>query len=607
MIRTFTPLHDARQAVSTAIFSLLILFGAATVAAQITGPEQDCFNAIPVCNGVYIQTNSYTGEGSVTGEIDPLRSCLGRGERNNVWYIFTVRSSGNLAFTITPININNDYDWAVFNLTGRSCSDIRNGGLEVSCNYSSTSGTTGATVPGGLSRQDASGTPFNGLIPVLAGETYVLNVSNFDSVDQEGYRLDFTSSTAEIFDQAAPVFQSAQLPTLCEAGRVIARFSENVLCSSVSPDDFRLTGPGGPYTITAVSSVNCAAGAGFEDAFELLISPELSGSGAYTLELVADGGGVLDICGNTATPVSRPFFASPLARPTIQIDGPTTFCSCQELTLTAPAGYSSYRWSSGETTPSIRVLDGGSYSVTVANNFGCSSTSEEIDVSRVDAESTINLPETEVHASPGDTVTIPISIASSQYLDFCGARSYTIRMFYNRNILKALDGNCVETRGDTCFLELRGTRSDSVGLLASPRFLAMLGNAENTPLVIERAGWDECATLTLTNGSGFQLDDLCREGGTRLYKAGPSPVLKPLRPSPVRGTVSIDYTLGVDCHARISFIDLMGNEVAIALDAPRPTGEGSQRVDLSALPPGLYLCTLTAQGETHTQMVEVIR
>ncbi|MBC8046216.1 MAG: T9SS type A sorting domain-containing protein [Fimbriimonadaceae bacterium] len=56
-------------------------------------------------------------------------------------------------------------------------------------------------------------------------------------------------------------------------------------------------------------------------------------------------------------------------------DGPTTFCAGGSVTLTA-ATASSYLWSTGATTQSITVGDAGTYSVTITNEHGCSSTCE---------------------------------------------------------------------------------------------------------------------------------------------------------------------------------------------------------------------------------------
>lgn len=109
----------------------------ATATAPLAPTNQDCLDAIPVCTSTYSNPTSYVGTGNVGNEINPLISCLGAGEKNDVWYQFTVQNSGQLCFLIDPNNTSNDYDWAVFNLTSATCADIySNAALQVACNYS---------------------------------------------------------------------------------------------------------------------------------------------------------------------------------------------------------------------------------------------------------------------------------------------------------------------------------------------------------------------------------------------------------------------------------------------------------------------------------------
>ena len=56
--------------------------------------------------------------------------------------------------------------------------------------------------------------------------------------------------------------------------------------------------------------------------------------------------------------------------PTVNVNGPTTFCDGGSVTLTSSAG-SSYIWSTGATTPSIVVTTSGNYFVQVTNALGC--------------------------------------------------------------------------------------------------------------------------------------------------------------------------------------------------------------------------------------------
>src|SRR5690606_8101727 len=58
--------------------------------------------------------------------------------------------------------------------------------------------------------------------------------------------------------------------------------------------------------------------------------------------------------------------------PSPAISGTTAFCQGANSTLSAGGGYTSYLWSTGAVTPTLNVTTGGTYSVTVANAYGCS-------------------------------------------------------------------------------------------------------------------------------------------------------------------------------------------------------------------------------------------
>ncbi|MEZ4887428.1 MAG: gliding motility-associated C-terminal domain-containing protein [Chitinophagales bacterium] len=262
---------------------------------ELLPTEQDCLGAIPLCLGEYSETNSFLGEGNVLDEISKDNTCLVGGEKNSVWYTFTVLSSGDLGFTITPNDLNDDYDWAVFNITNAGCEEIpTNPSLLMSCNYSSTAGVTGAT--GATNQNSALGEDLNqnALIPVQENETYVINVSQF-TVSPNGYTINFDFSTAVIFDDEPPSLEGA---ILCGANNLRLKLPENVFCSTVTTDDFELVGPDGSHTIMGVSSQACLDGAEYDRYYNLLFEPAIEVAGQYTLSLV---GSIEDLCNNTST------------------------------------------------------------------------------------------------------------------------------------------------------------------------------------------------------------------------------------------------------------------------------------------------------------------
>ncbi|MGZ4082590.1 MAG: hypothetical protein ACXVOH_14025, partial [Bacteroidia bacterium] len=259
--------------------------------------NQDCLDAIPICTSSFTTTTSYSGTGSIGNEINPGNTCLGSGEKNDVWYQFTVQNSGQLCFCIDPITNTNDYDWAMFNVTSANCSDIYNSGaaLQAACNYSgSTSWTGGSATPSWVLSGATLGctglfpSPNDALsetdpcIAVTTGQSFVLNISNFSS-SASGFHLYFpppgTAGMAIIYDNVAPVMQALPVRPQCGGNQMFVKFNENIQCSTVSSADFSLSGPGGPYTISSVVGSGCLGGGTYENQFLLNFTPALTTPG----------------------------------------------------------------------------------------------------------------------------------------------------------------------------------------------------------------------------------------------------------------------------------------------------------------------------------------
>jgi gliding motility-associated-like protein len=365
------------------IAGFLIFIGllAGKTAAQVP-TFQDCLGAIPVCLGSYTSGNAVTGTGNIPNEINPVNSCLLTGERNDSWYIITTNSAGNLSFSVIPANPVHNYDWAVYNLTSSTCASIfTNPALEVSCNYDNTPGTTG---PNGL-----AGPQNNPVIPVASGQTYLVNVSAFSTANQGAYTIDFSASTATVTDNTPPTVSGVNAMN-CGASSMTVSFSERVLCSSVQAGDFTLTGPGGPFTITGVTSAECTAGATYSRDYTVTFSPAIPGAGVYTLTLA---GSVTDLCANNAT-VPQPF---PVPISGINISFTTVDVTCfggnngtATANVSGPPGPYTYQWSPmGGSGATAQWLTAGTYTVTVTSSLGCSA----------QASVTINQPLTGMTAS----------------------------------------------------------------------------------------------------------------------------------------------------------------------------------------------------------------
>jgi hypothetical protein len=263
---------------------------------------QDCLGAIPVCQNIYVEENSYSGSGNYPNEIyntpgDCTNDCPGScldGEQNSVWYVFTVQQAGLLRLDIDPLNSGDDYDWAVYDISALRCDDIYSqySVMQKSCNAygQAPNGNTGISSPnGGTSHCNhcgGSGTSlWNRDLSVLEGRTYVLVVENW-SGSNGGYTLDFSGSTAVIFDDVVPELEAVLADEInCGDTEIIVDFSENVECSSVNPGDFAVAGPGGPYTVLDVQGETCLLGGQMEKRYTLIIDRAINNDGTYSVQL----------------------------------------------------------------------------------------------------------------------------------------------------------------------------------------------------------------------------------------------------------------------------------------------------------------------------------
>ena len=95
---------------------------------------------------------------------------------------------------------------------------------------------------------------------------------------------------------------------------------------------------------------------------------------------------------------------------TISLGNNVVVCSGQTGSLTAPAGYTNYAWSTGQSTASISQMPVGNYSVTVTNSNGCTAAAS---VSIDSSNTTLDLgPDQEVYQDESITL-VPVVSGSN--------------------------------------------------------------------------------------------------------------------------------------------------------------------------------------------------
>ena len=409
------------------ILGLLLTFH---LTAQ-TPTVQDCLGAVPVCQQVYSETTSPSGDGNYPNEVSSSNTCTA-GELNSIWYSFTVNNSGNFGFLITPNNSNDDYDWVLYNITTATCGEITNNpDLIVSCNAAgggSCDGETGATGQSSLNNQgggcgannpnqNSGGSPFNDLIPVLTGNTYVLMVSNW-SGSTNGYSIDFgLSGDIGVLDTTSPFITGlVDVPEECNDNTFTVEFSEPVQCSTIDAGQFYLSGPSGDIELILASSI-CDQMGEYDNVFELTANPPISESGSYTFIFGPNNiDEALDVCGNPSLDFNIGFdLDGPFFSPTINLaDDTIGLCVGNTIVLDATEeAVESYNWSTGATTAMISVDDEATYSVTVTN--ACGSAEDDIEVSYVFGPPTVDFG-ADVTLCEGEVLTLNAYNSLAQYV-----------------------------------------------------------------------------------------------------------------------------------------------------------------------------------------------
>jgi hypothetical protein len=150
-------------------------------------------------------------------------------------------------------------------------------------------------------------------------------------------------------------------------------------CTNTSPATFVTVNPLPSSTLTIYSLKDSVCTG---DSLQLLAPEGYTYSwitAETTRSIYVDTAGTYYVTITTAAGCSRTLpgktiKVNPLLTPAITASV-TSFCYGDSATITATSGYSTYLWSNGKNTSSIRVKQAGTYQVTVTDNKGCKNSS----------------------------------------------------------------------------------------------------------------------------------------------------------------------------------------------------------------------------------------
>jgi gliding motility-associated-like protein len=275
------------------------------VEAQIvcTNPGQTPATAFPVCNFNPLHQSKVPGcynRGFYVPGCTTQSSSYG--DNNPIYYQFTCFKTGTFGFMLTPNNPTDDFDWQLFDMTGKDPDDIYTSkSIAVAGNWSGNLGPTG-TSAAGVSFIQCRSDPFYvqtntfAAMPVLELQhNYILLVAHSDSL-QGGYTITFNGGTADITDKVLPTIISGN--TGCNNTRMILKLNKKIKCSSIAADgsDFILSASNA--SIVSATGLHCNNQID-NDSIIINFNQSLQpGNYILTTRNGTDGNTLLDLCNN---------------------------------------------------------------------------------------------------------------------------------------------------------------------------------------------------------------------------------------------------------------------------------------------------------------------
>lgn len=296
-----------------AIFVLIILLISGNLQGQIVFPDpspcialgQNPQTAFPVCGtSVFHQTNV-----PLCGARNVATLCVDDTvytDLNPYWYKFTCFVSGKLAFFITPDTLTDDYDWQLFDVTGKNPQAVyTDTSTFVACSWSGNYGVTGACEDsGGVNLVECQGTwqnRFTLLPDLVAGHNYLLLVSHFEDTTQYGYGLSFggPGNTAVITDTLPPHMSTVKRAS-CDGTRLLVKLNKRMRCNTLAADgsDFRINPVPPGIFITSAVGMGCSNAFDMDSVLLTFSAPLPFGNYDLIAKNGVDGNTVWDLCDN---------------------------------------------------------------------------------------------------------------------------------------------------------------------------------------------------------------------------------------------------------------------------------------------------------------------
>ena len=322
-------MKNYKQIVITVVAMLGFLVSHAQVLPP-NQPNQDPCNPMVLCGGGTTTQGAYQGNPFPSNSGNLNTGCLPSTLYSVLFWEVTITQNGWFAFTLTPSNSCDDYDWAVWKLPPNTpCpQDLSLAGAPIRSDandiFNSPGGQTGLAVgnPNCCCQPAGAGPAFLSAINATVGDIYLVAICNAGTygcppgTQPSPVNISFTGSTAVFLDSAAPKLKSIE-QTCAMADHITVNISKPIQCGSIATDgsDFKLNNGG---IISSASGIGCPNPSGLTSQINVYFTPTLPAN-TYTLsaQVGTDGNTLLDACD---TPLKVPDTLQFTIAPTIPLN-----------------------------------------------------------------------------------------------------------------------------------------------------------------------------------------------------------------------------------------------------------------------------------------------
>ncbi len=212
-----------------------------------------------------------------------------------------------------------------------------------------------------------------------------------------------------------------------------------------------------------------------------------------------------------------------------------------------------------------------------------------------------------IHAHTGATVSVPLYITNKLHLDRTNVRSIRADLLVNASILQpsgSLPAGQLDSTGRIRRIPVVipiPEGSDSLAMTL--QFSTTWGN--DTMSVINVSNFTQIDSLrVLVRQGSVILDDLCTQGGVRLFQLQPNAAGIVASPQPATGATVLDIEVVEKGMTTVELVDMQGRSLATLVERALTPGSYRVPMNISQLPAGVYFLLMTTPTEQKSVRFE---